>query len=149
MKVLREINEKFLHLQPDKREFSSAGLEHLPYKQRVGGSIPSTPTPLTHSTKRVSFFMYSVYILRSLKSRQFYKGQTNDLNRRIKEHNNLEEKSTAKNAPWELVFVTEVPTRSEALLLEKKLKNITSKVKLEAFINKYSREKKGGPDATP
>src|SRR6476646_12265208 len=29
---------------PIKREFSSAGLEHLPYKQRVGGSIPSTPT---------------------------------------------------------------------------------------------------------
>jgi hypothetical protein len=26
------------------REFSSAGSEHLPYKQRVGGSIPSTPT---------------------------------------------------------------------------------------------------------
>lgn len=25
-------------------EFSSAGSEHLPYKQRVGGSIPSTPT---------------------------------------------------------------------------------------------------------
>ena len=25
-------------------EFSSAGLEHLPYKQRVGGSNPSTPT---------------------------------------------------------------------------------------------------------
>ncbi len=27
-----------------KREFSSVGLEHLPYKQRVGGSTPSTPT---------------------------------------------------------------------------------------------------------
>ena len=26
------------------RAFSSAGLEHLPYKQRVGGSNPSTPT---------------------------------------------------------------------------------------------------------
>ena len=26
--------------------FSSAGSEHLPYKQRVGGSNPSTPTPL-------------------------------------------------------------------------------------------------------
>ena len=25
-------------------EFSSAGSEHLPYKQRVGGSNPSTPT---------------------------------------------------------------------------------------------------------
>ena len=28
------------------REFSSAGSEHLPYKQRVGGSNPSTPTVL-------------------------------------------------------------------------------------------------------
>ena len=26
------------------RAFSSVGLEHLPYKQRVGGSNPSTPT---------------------------------------------------------------------------------------------------------
>ena len=28
----------------DFRAFSSAGSEHLPYKQRVGGSNPSTPT---------------------------------------------------------------------------------------------------------
>ena len=27
----------------EKGEFSSAGSEHLPYKQRVGGSNPSTP----------------------------------------------------------------------------------------------------------
>ena len=27
-----------------KGAFSSAGSEHLPYKQRVGGSNPSTPT---------------------------------------------------------------------------------------------------------
>ncbi len=32
-----------LHSQTQ-REFSSAGSEHLPYKQRVGGSNPSTPT---------------------------------------------------------------------------------------------------------
>ena len=30
--------------QIELREFSSAGSEHLPYKQRVGGSNPSTPT---------------------------------------------------------------------------------------------------------
>ena len=29
------------------RAFSSVGLEHLPYKQRVGGSNPSTPTKKT------------------------------------------------------------------------------------------------------
>ena len=31
--------------QPEQlRSLSSAGSEHLPYKQRVGGSNPSTPT---------------------------------------------------------------------------------------------------------
>ncbi len=34
------------------RAFSSAGLEHLPYKQRVGGSNPSTPTTDRVSKKR-------------------------------------------------------------------------------------------------
>jgi hypothetical protein len=34
-------------------EFSSAGSEHLPYKQRVGGSNPSTPTK--SSTYKVLF----------------------------------------------------------------------------------------------
>ncbi len=33
-----------LYLQPFFREFSSAGSEHLPYKQRVTGSNPVTPT---------------------------------------------------------------------------------------------------------
>ena len=35
-----------------KREFSSAGSEHLPYKQRVGGSIPSTPTQYRQGFQR-------------------------------------------------------------------------------------------------
>ena len=33
-------------------EFSSAGSEHLPYKQRVGGSIPSTPTQYRQGFQR-------------------------------------------------------------------------------------------------
>ena len=40
-----------------KREFSSAGLEHLPYKQRVGGSNPSTPTKQDHSIRVVFSFV--------------------------------------------------------------------------------------------
>ena len=31
-------------IEKSMRAFSSAGSEHLPYKQRVGGSNPSTPT---------------------------------------------------------------------------------------------------------
>ena len=33
-------------LKKEFRAFSSAGSEHLPYKQRVGGSNPSTPTEI-------------------------------------------------------------------------------------------------------
>ena len=43
-----------------KRELSSAGLEHLPYKQRVGGSNPSAPTR-TNEARRcrmTSFFLF-------------------------------------------------------------------------------------------
>ena len=45
------------------REFSSAGLEHLPYKQRVGGSNPSTPTKQTKQRdveRSTSFCFYTL-----------------------------------------------------------------------------------------
>ena len=39
------IHLKLVPLHPQMtRALSSAGLEHLPYKQRVGGSNPSAPT---------------------------------------------------------------------------------------------------------
>jgi leucyl/phenylalanyl-tRNA--protein transferase len=47
-------------LPNNKRELSSAGLEHLPYKQRVGGSNPSAPTK-TH--RNVGFIFFSHYVV--------------------------------------------------------------------------------------
>ena len=44
-----KITSIFVALLQNKRAFSSAGSEHLPYKQRVGGSNPSTPTGNFHS----------------------------------------------------------------------------------------------------
>ena len=38
-------------------EFSSVGLEHLPYKQRVGGSNPSTPTLIKAQSQDGAFFV--------------------------------------------------------------------------------------------
>ena len=45
------------------RAFSSAGLEHLPYKQRVGGSNPSTPTGVfpVISSEVAGFFLF-IYV---------------------------------------------------------------------------------------
>ena len=51
-------NQSYIFALPThkgKGEFSSVGSEHLPYKQRVGGSNPSTPTEA--STKVEAFFM--------------------------------------------------------------------------------------------
>ena len=52
----------FASLSGTKRAFSSAGSEHLPYKQRVGGSNPSTPT-LRRTTLPFSFFCFSLSCL--------------------------------------------------------------------------------------
>ena len=41
------------------RAFSSAGSEHLPYKQRVGGSNPSTPTKEEVTLGRLFFCIMS------------------------------------------------------------------------------------------
>ena len=82
--------------------------------------------------------MYYVYILQSELNDSYYKGSTDDVERRFFEHNSGKEKSTSRYKPWKLVWFTAKPTRSEALKLEKKLKNITSRIKLEAFMAKYS-----------
>ncbi len=46
-----------------KRVLSSAGSEHLPYKQRVTGSNPVGPTFTKDYPKRVVFFIISIYWL--------------------------------------------------------------------------------------
>lgn len=43
-----------------KGELSSVGSERLPYKQRVGGSNPSTPTPLKEMRHAMHLFFYAV-----------------------------------------------------------------------------------------
>jgi len=88
--------------------------------------------------------MYFIYILQSEFNGSFYKGSTDDLERRFNEHNSGKEKSTSRYKPWKLVWYAAKPTRSEAVVLENKLKNMTARKKIEAFIKKYPN---GGPDA--
>jgi putative endonuclease len=87
---------------------------------------------------------YSVYILYSESTERFYKGQTNDLQERLRRHNMLREKATRSGAPWKLMAEIKVSTRSEAVILERKLKNLSRKRLIE-FIKKHSEEV-AGPD---
>ena len=79
-----------------------------------------------------------VYILYSGSSDKYYKGQTTNLEERLFRHNNGYEKSTKGGSPWKLVWYAEKPDRSSAMILEKKLKNLSRK-KLVEFIKKNNQ----------
>ncbi len=66
--------------------------------------------------------MYLVYILRSVTTRRFYAGSTQDIPNRLREHNTGESKSTRAGIPWELVHREEYATRSLAMAQEKRIK---------------------------
>jgi putative endonuclease len=63
-------------------------------------------------------------------------GQTNNIEGRLFHHNAGISRFTAPYRPWILILVLNKETRSEAMLLEKKLKNL-SKIRLKSFIQKY------------
>ena len=67
--------------------------------------------------------VYYVYVLRSREHDRFYIGMTENLDRRIKEHNRGVTKSTKGFRPWDLFFFETFPTRKEARAREKKLKS--------------------------
>ena len=79
---------------------------------------------------------YYVYILHAENYNRYYIGQTQDVVARLTRHNNRYEFATAPYVPWRLVCFIEKATRSEALLLERKLKHL-NRMKLERFIIKY------------
>ncbi|MEP2772139.1 MAG: GIY-YIG nuclease family protein [Fulvivirga sp.] len=89
--------------------------------------------------------MYWVYILYSESSDMFYKGQTSDLDSRLIRHNQGLEKYTKTGVPWELLWAANKASRSEAIKLESKLKNL-SRIRLIKFMLKY-KENVSSPDA--
>ncbi|MEK7503722.1 MAG: GIY-YIG nuclease family protein [Patescibacteria group bacterium] len=66
--------------------------------------------------------MFYVYILKSERNGKLYKGLTNDLKRRVKEHNSGNSEFTRNNGPWKLIyyeaFVSEKDARKEELFLK-------------------------------
>ena len=67
--------------------------------------------------------MYFVYVLKSVKHDQFYVGHTNDINKRLMEHNSRFSEYTSKYMPWRLIYFEAFQTRSLAMWREKSLKN--------------------------
>ncbi|NJN50287.1 MAG: GIY-YIG nuclease family protein [Polaribacter sp.] len=67
--------------------------------------------------------MFYVYVLKSIVDGRLYKGFTQDIGKRLKEHNFGKTKSTKGYKPWVLIYSEEVETRKDARESEKYLKS--------------------------
>jgi predicted GIY-YIG superfamily endonuclease len=81
--------------------------------------------------------MFYVYVLENPKGR-LYIGHTEDLERRLTQHNSPEGKEhlgkyTHRNGPWRLLGSELFDTRSEAMRREKQLKSWKSPSKVRAL----------------
>lgn len=71
--------------------------------------------------------MWYVYVIKSKISDFIYIGSTNDLDRRLSEHNDGKSQSTKAFAPYEIVAYVAVQTEARARELEKYFKTGSGK----------------------
>jgi putative endonuclease len=71
-----------------------------------------------------------VYVLRSLKDHQFYIGSTNNLRRRLQQHQRGENISTAKRRPFELLYFEGHRSLEDTIRREHYFKTTKGKVTL-------------------
>ena len=83
-----------------------------------------------------------VYIIESQSNGILYKGFTQDIEKRIWEHNNGFSRYTKDKGPWKLVFSKSFETKKEALIFERRIKKFNSQ-SLENLIKRYSLEEGG------
>ena len=110
--------------------------ERLNGIQKVIGSNPFS------STNFPAKEMYYVYILLSRSTGKYYCGSTENLERRIHQHNYGYSKSTKSGIPWILKYSEEYDDRSSAVRRESEIK----KKKSRAFIEKLIFEGESVPN---
>ncbi len=78
--------------------------------------------------------MFTVYILYSDTYDKVYIGHTNDMDRRINEHNETGTGYTAHFRPWRILFQETFEKRVEAMKIEKYLKSLKNKERIYQYI---------------
>ncbi|MCD4736930.1 MAG: GIY-YIG nuclease family protein [Bacteroidales bacterium] len=82
--------------------------------------------------------LFFTYILISERVSRFYYGQTQNLTKRIKYHNSGKVISTRSYIPWKVFAYKTCDSRAEAMKFEKMLKNLHSREKVMAFVNRHN-----------
>lgn len=78
----------------------------------------------------------TVYLLLSQKDRKSYLGSTDNLEKRINEHNSGNCKSTKYRRPLELIYKEDFKTLNEARIRERYLKSRTGRKELKSIFKK-------------
>lgn len=81
--------------------------------------------------------MFYVYLLQSIKDKHFYTGYTNDLQKRVKEHNEGLTNSTKSRRPLKLIYYEAYLNRWDAMKREKYLKTGMGKRDLRNRLKSY------------
>ena len=75
--------------------------------------------------------MYYVYAISSLERNYIYVGLTNNIERRLSEHNSGKNKTTKPYSPFKIIYFEECKNRIEARSKEKYFKSGSGKEKLK------------------
>jgi putative endonuclease len=83
---------------------------------------------------------FYVYILYSEKIDKYYTGHTDNIERRLKEHNSGQTRYTSQQGvPWKLVYSESFVDRSSAMKREKEIKAKKSKKYIQELIRSLER----------
>lgn len=78
--------------------------------------------------------IYYVYAIKSIERNYIYVGMTDNLERRIAQHNNKREQTTRPYAPFKIIYTKEFDSRNSARQEEKRLKSGFGKEFLKSLI---------------
>ncbi|MGH9425184.1 MAG: GIY-YIG nuclease family protein [Terriglobia bacterium] len=76
---------------------------------------------------------FYLYILHSVSTGKFYVGHSEDVAKRLWEHNHDRSPSTRNRGPWEVIYTEEYATRSEASRRERAVKKMKSHAWIEGL----------------
>jgi len=80
--------------------------------------------------------MFYAYVLQSIAHPEYlYKGHTQDMHKRLKEHNGLKTQSNKRFAPFAIIYYEAFPTREEAISRENYWKTAAGRRYLHRVIN--------------
>ena len=80
--------------------------------------------------------MFYVYVLENRKKDRYF-GSTNDIKRRVQEHNSGQNQSTKSGKPWKVIFYEAFVIESDAKRREKYLKTSTGRRMFSRMIKDY------------